>query len=181
MFKSFFLVFSIATSLIIQAEPFRTIGETDNSMPYKMEKQGKKLVMGIMIKTNNDQCLTDMPQIWEKFMQEKIIEKIPHKVNSAILAVYTNYEGDYTKPYSYIVGCEVLTLDDIPEGLVGTIVPLSLYAVYTTQGPFPEGLSNTWKTIWKTPLKRAYTTDFEVYGPDFHPQTKPDVKVYIAL
>lgn len=179
MLKTLFLAFSITSSLMIQAEPFKTIREID--MPYKMEKQEKKLVMGIMVRTSNAECLKDMPQIWGKFTQEKFLEKIPRKVNNSILAVYTDYEDDYTKPYSYIVGCEVSTLDDIPEGMVGTIVPASLYAVYTTKGSFPEGLSDTWKTIWKTPLKRAYTTDFEVYGPDFNPQTKPDVKVYIAL
>jgi predicted transcriptional regulator YdeE len=181
MFKSFLLICSIATSLMIQAEPIQTSGEIENSMPYKMEKQEKKLVMGIMIRTDNEQCLKDMPQLWEKLFKEKILEKIPHKVNKTILAVYTDYEDDYTKPYSYIVGCEVSTLDNIPEGLVGIIVPPSLYAVYTTAGPYPQGLSNTWQTIWKTPLKRAYTSDFEVYSHDFNPQTKPEVKIYIAL
>jgi predicted transcriptional regulator YdeE len=156
-------------------------GETENSMPYKMEKQQKKLIMGIEIRTSNETCLVDMPQIWQKFFQEKIVEKIPHKANNTVFAVYTDYEDDYTKPYSYILGCEVTTLDDIPEGLVGTIVSPSLYAVYTTAGAYPEGLSSTWQTIWKAPLKRAYTSDFEVYGTDFNPETKPEVKVYIAL
>ena len=179
MFKPFFLSCTIASSLMIHAEPIT--GAPENSMPYKMEKQQKKLIMGIQIRTSNQTCLSDMPQVWEKFMQEKIFEKIPHKVNSTLFAVYTDYEDDYTKPYSYIVGCEVTTLDSIPEGLVGTIVPPSLYAVYTTVGAFPQGLANTWQTVWKSPLKRAYTSDFEVYSPDFNPQTKPEVKVYIAL
>ena len=149
-------------------------------MPYTMEKQQRKLIMGIQIRTSNDTCQIDMPQIWQKFFQEKILEKIPHKVGSTIYAVYTDYEDDYTKPYSYIVGCEVSTLDDIPEEMVGTVVPASSYAVYKTQGEYPQGLASAWQMIWKAPFKRAYTTDFEVYNPDFNPQTNPEVKVYIA-
>jgi len=176
--ESLLFISSIASSISIQAAPN---GEIENSMPYTMEKQQRKLIMGIQIRTSNDTCLVDMPQIWEKFMKEKTLGKIPNKVSNTIFAVYTDYEDDYTKPYSYIVGCEVSTLDSIPEGMVGTIVPASSFAVYKTQGEYPQGLASTWQTIWKAPYKRAYTTDFEVYGTDFNPQNKPEVKVYIAL
>lgn len=178
LLESLLFICSIASTIKMEAAP---TGEIENSMPYTMEKQQKKLIMGIQIRTHNDTCLVDMPKIWEKFMQEKIAEKIPHKVSNTVFAVYTDYEDDYTKPYSYILGCEVTTLDSIPEGMVGIIVPSASYAVYKTQGPFPQGLSNTWQTIWKAPHKRAYTTDLEVYGTDFNPLTKPEVKVYIAL
>jgi predicted transcriptional regulator YdeE len=178
MLKTLLFISSIASGLSMEAS---SNGEIENSMPYTMEKQQKKLIMGIQIRTSNDVCQTDMPQIWQKFFQEKILEKIPHKVNQTIYAVYTDYDGDYTKPYSYILGCEVSTLDNIPEGMVGTVVPASSYAVYKTTGTYPQGLASIWQMIWKAPYKRAYTTDFEVYGTDFNPQTKPEVKVYIAL
>lgn len=177
MLKTLLFISSIAASLSIEATPN---GEIENSMPYTMEKQQRKLIMGIQVRTSNDVCQTDMPQIWQKFLQEKILEKIPNKVSNTVFAVYTDYEDDYTKPYSYIVGCEVSTLDGIPDGMVGTVVPASSYAVYKTKGEYPQGLASTWQTIWKAPFKRAYTTDFEVYEPDFNPQTKPEVKVYIA-
>lgn len=178
--SKFLFICSVATNFLIQAEPFKTIGVTQ-SMPYKMETQEKKLVIGMKIRTDNDHCQKEMPELWGKFFNNRILEKIPHKVNKTLLAVYTEYESDYTKPYSYIVGCEVSTLDEIPEGLVGIVVPPASYAVFTTEGPFPQGLAQTWQTIWKTPLKRAYTTDFEIYGPDFNPQTNPEVKVFISF
>jgi predicted transcriptional regulator YdeE len=171
MIKSFFFIFSILTSLLL--------GET--AMTYTTVKQPKKLIIGMEIRTSNDKCLVDMPRIWDKFFKEKIHEKIPHKVNNIVYALYTDYEGDYTKHYSYIVGCEVSALEDVPAGLVGKSVPSSTYAVFTTQGTYPQGLAQAWQTIWKAPLKRAYTSDLEVYNPDFNPQTKPEVKVYIAL
>lgn len=150
-------------------------------MVYQTEKQGKKLVIGISIRTDNEKCLKDIPEHWGKWMQEQIFEKIPNKINDDVLALYTKYEGDYTKPYTFMLGYEVSTLERIPEGLEGIVIPASPYAVFTSKGPFPQSLGETWQTIWKTPLLRTYATDFEIYPPHFNPQTKPEVKVYIGL
>ena len=175
MFKSLCLACFILTNVMIYAKP------SGDCMTYSTVKEKQKLIVGIEIRTSNDQCLVDMPRIWGKFHQEKILDKIPHKVNDTVFALYTDYEGDYTKPYSYILGCEVSTLEDIPEGMVGKVVPASTYAVYTTEGTYPQGLAQTWVSIWKSSPKRAYTSDLEVYNPDFNPQTNPEVKVYIAF
>lgn len=107
--------------------------------------------------------------------------KIPNKINGNILALYTDYEGDYSKPYSWILGCEVSSLEKVPEGLVGKVIPASRYAVFTTQGKFPQGLIAAWQDIWKTNLARSYTCDFEVYQEGFDPEQNPEVKVYISL
>src|SRR5579885_1768522 len=150
-------------------------------MPYKIEKQGKKFFIGLPLRTNNEECGAAMPAHKDRFFQENTLAKIPNKVNNGIIALYTEYAGDYTQPYTWILGCEVSSLDKVPPGLVGKEIPESRYAVFTTKGSFPEGLIEVWQEIWKTDLHRAYTSDFEVYPPDFHPQTKPEVKVYIAL
>ena len=60
-----------------------------------------------------------MPAHKDRFFKENISSKIPNKINGDILALYTDYEGDYTKPYSWILGCEVSSLEQVPEGLVG--------------------------------------------------------------
>lgn len=176
-----FLVSGILASPMIDAATIKTSGETQTSMDYTIEKQEKKYFIGIDIKTNNQECVPAMRGLWDKFYKEGLLEKIPHKVNNTIFALYTNYEGDFTKPYSYILGCEVSTLDEIPEGFIGKTVPAASYAVYTTKGQYPQGLTAAWHAIWKSNFKRAYTTDFEVYRTDFNPQTNPEVKVYIAL
>lgn len=173
-----FLFAALLASPMIEAQP---TGEPQQVMDYKTEKQGKKFFIGIEVKTNNQECVPHMQKLWERFYTEGLMEKIPHKVNNTLYAVYTDYEGDFTKPYTYILSCEVSTLKDIPEGFVGKEVPAASYAVYTTQGHYPQGLVAAWQAIWQCPFKRAYTTDFEVYRPDFNPQTNPEVKIYIAI
>jgi predicted transcriptional regulator YdeE len=150
-------------------------------MNYTIEKQKKKFFIGLELRTNNEECSSTMPTHQEKFFRENTLEKIPNKINGHILAVYTDYEGDYTKPYSWILGCEVSSLDKIPAGLVGKVIPESKYAVFTTRGEFPQGLIAVWQAVWKLNLHRAYTNDFELYRSDFNPQTNPEVKVYIGI
>lgn len=72
-------------------------------------------------------------------------------------------------------------LDEIPEGLVSKVIPESKYAVFTTQGEFPQGLIAAWQAVWKSNLHCSYTSDFELYRSNFDPQKKPEVKVYIAI
>ena len=95
-------------------------------------------------KTNNEKCSLEMPAHKERFFKENIFAKIPNKKSGDLLAIYTNYEGDYSKPYSWILGCEVTSLDSIPEGLVGKEIAEQKYAAFSTEGKFPEGLIAVW-------------------------------------
>lgn len=160
----------------VQEKPIEGI-----EMSYTCEKQKQKFFIGLELRTNNEECSIAIPAHKEKFFKENISAKIPNKINSDIIALYTDYEGDYSKPYSWILGHEVASLDEIPAGLVGKVIPASNYAVFTTKGEFPQGLIAVWQAIWKANLSRSYTSDFELYPSDFHPQKNPEVKVYIAI
>ncbi len=188
MIRALFLLPAALTTVALQAE----IGKTDitpsvmeqqkgSGMTYTIEKQDKKFFIGLELRTNNQECSMAMPAHKERFFNENILAKIPNKINGTIYALYTDYEGDFTGPYSWILGCEVSSLDNVPAGLVGKIIPESKYAVFTTEGAFPQGLIAAWQAIWKSGLSRSYTSDFEVYRADFNPQTNPEVKVYIAV
>lgn len=150
-------------------------------MSYVLEKQPKKFAIGVPIRTSNEHFVQEVPLHWEKFYSQNLAKKIPNKLNQELLAVYTDYEKDYTKPFTYIIACEVLDLKKIPTGMRGLEIHTAQYAVFTAKGPFPQALGETWHGIWKTDLKRSYTTDFEIYRPDFNPKGKPEIKVYIAV
>ena len=150
-------------------------------MNQTIEYQKEKFFIGLELRTNNEECSLAMSAHKDKFFQKNIPSIIPNKIDDNILALYTDYEGDYTKPYSWILGCEVSSLEQVPEGLVGKVIPDSKYAVYTTKGGFPQGLIAAWQDIWKSNLPRSYTSDFEVYRSDFDPQHNPEIKVYIAI
>lgn len=148
---------------------------------YKIEHQNEKLFIGLELRTNNEECSSTMPAHKDRFFKENILSKIPNKINGELIALYTDYEGDYTKPYSWILGCEVSSLEQVPEGLAGKVISESKFAVFTTQGEFPQGLITVWQEVWKSGLQRSYTSDFEVYRSDFDPLKNPEVNVYIAI
>lgn len=175
MFRSFiFCAFLVPLALFAN-------GNQEEDYMNTMETLPQKYIIGLKIKTSNETFMKDGPPLWGKFHTENIFQKIPNKVNGLIYAVYTDYEGDFLKPYSYMIGCEVSSLDEIPEGLVGITIPKQTYTVFDVKGPFPQSVADAWITIWSSNINRAYTTDFEVYSLSNVEQKTPDIKIYIAL
>lgn len=108
--------------------------------------------------------------------------RIPNKISDEVVALYCDYESDYTAPYSLVIGCPVSSIDAIPEGLVAKTIPASSYAVFRTVGEYPESLIETWGNIWKlSELERTYTGDFELYGDKFLSGSPKELEVYIAI
>lgn len=149
-----------------------------------MHKLDTFYVIGIAVRTTNEnqQAAQDIPVLWNKFMTEGIIDQIPNKAGHAIYCIYTDYEKDYTKPYTTILGCKVNSLDKIPEGMVGKTIESSDYSKQTTKGSLAEGIVyNEWLKIWNMDLNRTYTADFEIYGEKAQDPENAEVDIYIAV
>jgi len=149
-------------------------------MNYTQEKREKMRVIGVPIRTSNANFQKEVPPLWEKFFREQLASKIPHRTSQNLLSVYTDYAGDYTQPFTYLIGCEVSSLDEVPAGMRGIEIPAASYAVFTAKGDFPQSMGEVWQTIWNSDALRSYTIDFEIYGADFNPQNNPEVNIYIA-
>jgi len=140
-------------------------------------------VIGIQVRTMNEnlQCLQDMNALWTRFFTENLFAKIPNVIDSSLFGVYTDYEKDFTAPYSYTVGCQVDSLDMIPEGMVGIIIPAQAYAQFeakaTQQVDLKNAIGATWGQIWQTPLARSYSTDFEFYPNCLENVEKPQFEI----
>lgn len=64
-------------------------------------------IVGISARTNNAQEIAGkgiIPQQWQKFFKEGILEKIPNKASPTIYAVYTDYESDRNGEYTFLIG-----------------------------------------------------------------------------
>lgn len=141
-------------------------------------------IIGIVCRTSNAQEAgpQDIPKLWERFYKEDISNRIPNKASSEVIALYCDYEGDYTAPYSVVIGCPVNSIDIVPEGMVAKTIPSSSYAVFRAVGEHPKALIETWGNIWKqSDLKRTYTGDFELYGDKFSTGSPKELQVFIAV
>ena len=118
-----------------------------------------------------------------KVFRLDVKSKVSNKLNVDIFVVYTDYEGDYTKPYSYTLGYEVSSLDVIPDGMCGITVFSAQYEEFTVKGKIPDIVVETWQHIWQPEIdkKRSYTVDFEVYKGDNDNSDNTEVKIFIAV
>jgi predicted transcriptional regulator YdeE len=178
LISSICLIFGLLTSAL-SAE---NINEEQLMPNFTKVQKPRMMVIGIECRTSNDPNAgpKDIPQLWQRFYAENIQGKIPNKSSDEVIALYCDYEGDYTQPYSCVIGCRVDSLEQIPEGMVGKVVPESTFALYRAEGDFPKSLIDTWGNIWHSDLKRTYVGDYEVYGDKFL-ETSKEVDVLVAI
>lgn len=125
-----------------------------------------------------------IPAMWANFYQEQILDLIPNKKNSAILALYTQYESDETGSYTFALGTEITKTQNTPEGLAKFDIPESNYIVFTTRkGPVQEVVVEAWQEIWEWSKnnQRAFQTDFELYDERAADPLNSQVDIYISV
>ncbi|WP_426479045.1 GyrI-like domain-containing protein [Chryseobacterium sp. CBSDS_008] len=141
-------------------------------------------VIGISVRTTNEngQAAKDIPLLWEKMINEDMLNSIPGKIDNTIYSIYTDYEKDHTKPYTTVLGCQVNNLDNIPEGMVGYSFDGGNYIKFTTKGDISKDLViNEWIKIWEMDLNRTFTADFEVYGEKAQNPLDAEIDIFIAV
>lgn len=156
-------------------------------MPEKIQRIKLKefQLIGIALKTKttneNGQSAIDCGNLWQQFEKGNYAEKIPGKLSNKIFAVYYNYEGDHTKPFSYFIGCKVKKDLEIADGLDGLIIPEDIYEKLTAKGKMPDCVADAWKKIWSSNLPRAYNTDFEVYDERSKDWNDAEADIFISI
>lgn len=141
-------------------------------------------IIGISVRTSNqnNQAANDIPALWNQFITENVMNKIPNRIDSEVYSIYTNYEGDHTQPYDTILGCKVSSLENIPEGMVGQEFEGGKVAKFTSKGNLEDNIIyKTWLDIWKADLDRTYTADFEVHGPKSLDRANAEVDIFVAI
>ena len=141
-------------------------------------------IIGIPVSTTNEngQASKEIAELWGKFMSESILEKIPNKVDNEIYSLYTDYEGDHTKPYTAILGCKVESLDNIPNGMVGKPFSGGTYIKTTAKGNLMQGLVvNQWSKIFEMELDRTFDADFEIFGEKAQNPSDAEVDFYVGV
>ena len=133
-------------------------------------------LIGLKITTcNADEADPSKAKIGDLIMNKYYGTGVPDKLLGRInpgktFGIFTDYESDHTGNYTYFVGEEVASLDDIPAGLTSMTIPSGNYVKFTTNtGEMPQVLIDAWKEIWQMDDgdfggKRKYRTDFEIYG-----------------
>ena len=140
--------------------------------------------LALPTKTTNEngQAAIDCGSMWQKFETGNYAGKIPGKISNEIVAVYHDYEGDYTKPYSYFIGCKVNGTGEVPTGMDSLVIPKAVYQKFVAKGTIPACIANTWKEIWQAGknINRAYLADFEIYDERSMDWNNAEVDFFIS-
>ena len=159
-------------------------------MDPKVVQQASSIVVGISARTSNAKEMTAdgiIGKQWGRFMQEGLLGKIPHKADTNIVAVYTDYASDNHGAYTYLLGARVTSDADVPAGMVAKKIPAGRYAVFTSErGPAPKVVPEVWQRINSLPKPmaggdRAYGADFEVYDERAADPQHMQVDVYVGM
>jgi predicted transcriptional regulator YdeE len=157
----------------------------------KVEKSEIKLI-GITTRTNNknlfdaDQSKNNVAAIVMKYFHEGLAEKIQHRIKAGTTyCAYTEYESNHTGDYTYFIGEEVDSFDNIPEDFVSLIIPAQKYVKFTNgPGPMPAVCVDIWKEIWKDEeleASRVYISDFEIYDERARDRANLILDLYISV
>lgn len=141
-------------------------------------------IIGISVRTTNqnNQAAKDIAGLWSKFMNDKILEAIPNKIDNTVYSIYTDYQSDHTEPYTTILGCKVENLNTIPDGMTGKSFDGGNYIKLSAKGDLMKDLIiNKWLEIWKMDIDRAFTADFEVFGRKAQNPRDAEIDFLIAL
>lgn len=66
--------------------------------------------------------------------------------------------------------------------MVGRVIPGGTFTQFTAKGNLYEGaVYAEWLKIWKAPLNRTFTADYEVYGSKAQNPKSAEVDIFIAV
>jgi len=149
-------------------------------------------LVGIKIRTkNSDEMNSETAKIGQtigNYFENNLSQKIPGRIKpGTTYCAYTEYESDENGEYTYFVGEEVDSFEQIDPMFTSLIIPSSSYTKFECgPGKMPMICINAWKAIWQMRHndlggKRAYIADFEIYDERAKDYSNAALDIYIGL
>ena len=159
--------------------------------PARFEECSSFALAGISTVTTNAAELSGegkIGKLFEQFHSQNIGEHLVlHQQQPGHYSCYFNYKEGDAGQYEVMVGVHVRDnmQGQYPESVSTFTVPSAKYAVFVTErGPIIEVVQRAWSDIWQWSKQlgnvRAFTGDFEYYGPNIDPNDG-QAEIYIAI
>ncbi len=153
--------------------------------PQIIEKGTLKL-MGIVYFGDNKKG--EIPQLWQKCCHRII--QLPQRTNPDACYGVCFYLEEYfcngNGQFNYMIAVEADDFSNMPDTMVGKVIPPYRYAVFTHKGPISE-IHRTYTYIYQSGLaeaglKHAAQFDFEYYDHRFRDESKEsEMDIYIPI
>lgn len=161
-------------------------------MSKSIEQLSTIKLVGLKVQTSNayemNQATAKIGVTMRRFFTERLQDKIFYRKNPGrVFAVYTNYESDEHGEYTYFLGEEVYSFENIEQKYATLTIPAQTYVKFTSNpGQMPDVVINMWKNIWKMNTyelggQRAYVADFEIYDERSQNPNNAVCDIYIGI
>lgn len=151
----------------------------------------KILLVGLKARTSNSNEINPATQKIGPTIQKYISmgggENIANRKNPGqSFGIYTDYESDMNGMYTYFIGQEVTSFENVPEGFSTLEIPAQNYAKFTTKaGAMPDVCIDAWMSIWAMDEHelgaRAFVADFELYDERAINPAETVLDIFIGL
>ncbi|MCE7991843.1 MAG: GyrI-like domain-containing protein [Roseivirga sp.] len=134
-------------------------------MNYQIRKRKLIQIIGMEVRTTfvNNQQREDINKLWQRMFAEGVLQKIPNKRSEIVFNLYCDYEDKMNGAVTVIVGCEVDSLDHVPDGLSGRAFEAYREAHVKVKGKLPEVVYQAWEQVEADgEIKRSYMVDSEL-------------------
>jgi len=150
-------------------------------MKYDIVTLNEMKVVGQSTVTTNEKgkALTDIGQMWQHFLGKGVLESIKNREDIQTIGLYTDYEGDHTKPYRFMCAARVKENGN-PE-LEERVIEAGKYARFVGKGQIQKIVGEIWQAVYASDLKRKFDCDFELYTNDSQDRNNQTIEVYISV
>ncbi|MDO3413193.1 AraC family transcriptional regulator [Saccharibacillus sp. CPCC 101409] len=151
---------------------------------------------GYALKTKmNGENFTEIPAFWNQYIEENRNRTLHEQLNPVSHAEYGACVmlPDEPEHFLYVIGVEVDSFDDLPEGLDTAVIPPSTYAVFTSNpadradGAFSRSIQGMTRYVygeWFPTSGYAYAkggVDFELYDERSDGDTGLQMDLYVPV
>lgn len=141
-------------------------------MEFETLTAPRRLIAGYVVRTSNaeemDGRRARLPDLWRRAASD-----------GDMVAVLTDYESGREGEYTQLVGRELDAVGDLRTGELAVQIPAGPYALFRTTGTPPGSIVEGWRRVWQAEdagrLRRAWTTDFELWPAGGTPE------IYVAI
>lgn len=149
-------------------------------------------LIGLTARTNNKNEMnpqtSKIAELANHYWGNNISTQIPHRKSAGVtFSAYTEYDSNEHGDYTYFVGEEVTSFDNIPAEMQTLVIPASKYQKFTTpSGKMPDVVIAAWQQIWNMTSDdfggdRAYQADFEIYDERASDPANTRLDIYIGV
>ena len=144
-------------------------------------------IIGIELRTTTREGrnFVEIPRFWQEVMTQDSISRIPDSKNPGeILGICMDYTED--GGFSYIIGAEITTTENLPADMVARTIPAATYAVFTARGSMPDAIQQTTRSIYgewlpNSDYRRTDGADIELYDERFEDKNNPEMDIYVPI